>query len=103
MPDAVSVRQVRDLPPPSFTLHLAMDALGLGYTLPTTGRVRDFRPLDCAHAGRTIKTGLKSNLIQAGFYLALKVFNGSPILSSNPVKEAALTDFAASMATFAHM
>jgi fumarate reductase flavoprotein subunit len=23
------------------------------YTLPTTGRVRDFHPLDCAHAGRT--------------------------------------------------
>jgi hypothetical protein len=41
------------LPPPSFTLHLAVDALGLGYTLPTTGRVRDFHPLDCAHAGRT--------------------------------------------------
>ena len=53
VPDAVSVRQARDLPPPSFTLHLAMDALGLGYTLPTTGRVRDFHPLDCAHAGRT--------------------------------------------------
>ncbi|WP_222427939.1 hypothetical protein [Sporomusa sp. KB1] len=53
MPDAVSVRQARDLPPPSFTLHLTMDALGLGYTLPTTGRVRDFHPLDCAHAGRT--------------------------------------------------
>ena len=50
VPDAVSVRQAGDLPPPSFTLHLAMDALGLGYTLPATGRVRDFHPLDCAHA-----------------------------------------------------
>ena len=56
MPDAVSVRQAGDLPPPSFTLHLAMDALGLGYTLPTTGRVRDFHPLDCAHAGHTKST-----------------------------------------------
>ncbi|MDW7683422.1 MAG: hypothetical protein SCK29_04795 [Bacillota bacterium] len=57
VPDAISVRQARDLPPPSFTLHLAMDALDLGYTLPTTGRVRDFHPLDCAHAGRTTKKG----------------------------------------------
>ena len=58
VPDAVSVRQARDLPPPSFTLHLAMVALGLGYTLPATGRVRDFHPLDCAHAGRTTKGGI---------------------------------------------
>ena len=57
MPDAISVRQARDLPPPSFTLHLTMDALDIGYTLPTTGRVRDFHPLDCAHAGRTTKRG----------------------------------------------
>jgi len=55
MPDAVSVRQAGDLPPPSFTLHLTMDALGLGYALPATGRARDFHPLDCAHAGRTKK------------------------------------------------
>ena len=55
MPDAISVRQAGDLPLPSFTLHLAMVALGLGYTLPATGRVRDFHPLDCAHAGRTTK------------------------------------------------
>ena len=53
MPDAISVRQARNLPPPSFILHLAMDALGLGYALPATGRARDFHPLDCAHAGRT--------------------------------------------------
>jgi len=55
MPDAISIRQAGDLPPPSFTLHLAMDALGFGYTLPATGHVRDFHPLDCAHAGRTRK------------------------------------------------
>jgi len=30
-----------------------MDALGLGYALPATGRARDSHPLDCAHAGRT--------------------------------------------------
>ncbi|MPN03321.1 hypothetical protein SDC9_150548 [bioreactor metagenome] len=55
VPDAISVRQAGDLPTPSFTLHLAMDALGLSYTLPATGRVRDFHPLDYAHAGRTKK------------------------------------------------
>lgn len=32
---------------------VAADTLGLGYTLPATGRVRGFHPLDYAHAGRT--------------------------------------------------
>jgi hypothetical protein len=31
-----------------------VEKLVFSYTLPTTGRVRDFHPLDCAHAGRTI-------------------------------------------------
>ncbi|NLC31956.1 MAG: hypothetical protein GX781_01495 [Clostridiales bacterium] len=51
----VSVRQAGDLPPPSFRFVLTDDTLGLGYTLPAVGRVRDFHPVDCAHAGRTIK------------------------------------------------
>jgi len=32
-----------------------MDTLGSGYSLPATGRLRDFHPLECAHAGRTYK------------------------------------------------
>ena len=32
----ISVRQTRDLPPPTFRFHLTMDTLGLGCTLPTT-------------------------------------------------------------------
>jgi hypothetical protein len=55
VPDAISVRQAIGLPMSSFILHLAMDALGLRYSFPATGRVRDFHPLDCAHAGRTKK------------------------------------------------
>ena len=58
VPDAISVRQAGDLPPPSFILHLAMDALGLGCTLPATGHARDFHPLDYAHAGRTKQSSL---------------------------------------------
>ena len=40
---------------PSFRFRVATDTLGLGYTLPATGRVRDSHPLDCARAGRTRK------------------------------------------------
>ena len=58
----VSVRQARGLPvvsmfphPASFRFHLTMDTLAFGYTLPTTGRVRDFHPLETCAAGRTCK------------------------------------------------
>ncbi|MGO4972688.1 hypothetical protein ACTQ56_12055, partial [[Clostridium] aminophilum] len=33
--------------------HLAMDTLAFGYILPTTGRIRDFHPLETCAAGRT--------------------------------------------------
>ena len=56
----ISVRQARGLPvvslfphPASFRFHLAMDTLAFGYTLPTTGRVWDFHPLETCAAGRT--------------------------------------------------
>ena len=56
----VSVRQARGLPvvsllphPASFRFHLTVDTLAFGYTLPTTGRVRDFHPLETCAAGRT--------------------------------------------------
>ena len=58
----VSVRQARGLPvvsllphPASFRFHLTVDTLAFGYTLPTTGRVRDFHPLETCAAGRTKK------------------------------------------------
>jgi len=60
VPDAISVRQAGDLPPPSFTLHFTMDALGLGYTLPATWCVRDFHPLDSAMPGTQYKGFSKS-------------------------------------------
>ncbi|MGO4972037.1 hypothetical protein ACTQ56_08610, partial [[Clostridium] aminophilum] len=38
-----------------FRFHLAMDTLAFGYILPTTGRIRDFHPLETCAAGRTVK------------------------------------------------
>ena len=46
--------------PASFRFHLAMDTLAFGYTLPTTGRVRDFHPLETCAAWRTMKTGIST-------------------------------------------
>ena len=58
----ISVRQTRDLPvvslfphPASFRFHLTMDTLAFGYILPTTGRIRDFNPLETCAARRTIR------------------------------------------------
>ena len=57
----ISVRQTRDLPvvslfphPASFRFHLTVGTLAFGYILPTTGRIRDFNPLETCAAGRTI-------------------------------------------------
>ena len=56
----ISVRQTRDLPvvslfphPASFRFHLTVGTLAFGYILPTTGRIRDFNPLETCAAGRT--------------------------------------------------
>ena len=58
----VSVRQARGLPvvslfphPASFRSHLAMSTLAFGCILPSTGRIRDFHPLETCAAGRTKK------------------------------------------------
>ena len=40
-------------PPASFRFHLTMDTLAFGYILPTTGRIRDFNPLETCAARRT--------------------------------------------------
>ncbi|HJB05413.1 MAG TPA: hypothetical protein H9715_06625, partial [Candidatus Merdibacter merdigallinarum] len=39
--------------PASFRFHLTMDTLAFGYILPTTGRIRDFHPLETCAARRT--------------------------------------------------
>ena len=61
----ISVRQTRDLPvvslfphPASFGFRLTMDTLAFGYILPTTGRIRDFNPLETCAAGRTMIKGM---------------------------------------------
>ena len=41
--------------PASFRFHLAVDTLAFGCILPTTGRIRDFHPLETCAAGRTAK------------------------------------------------
>ena len=51
----ISVRQAGDLPPASFRFPVTQDTLALGYILPAVGRIRDFRPLKHAPAGRTKK------------------------------------------------
>ena len=68
----ISVRQVKVLPPASFRFHLTMDTLALGYSLPATGRLRDFHPLEYAPAGRTTENRLK--------YSFQSVFNAVPAL-----------------------
>jgi hypothetical protein len=69
----VSVRQARGLPvvslfphPASFRFHLTMDTLAFGYILPTTGRIRDFHPLETCAAGRTQKKTLLHSLTGHG-------------------------------------
>ena len=42
--------------PASFRSRLTADTLAFGCILPTTGRIRDFHPLETCAAGRTKKT-----------------------------------------------
>lgn len=55
---AVPVRQASVLPSASFSLHLTVYTLPLGYVLPLNGRTRDLHPIDVRHAWRTIKKRL---------------------------------------------
>ena len=41
--------------PASFRSHLTVDTLAFGCILPTTGRIRDFHPLETCAARRTTK------------------------------------------------
>ena len=46
--------------PASFRFHLTVDTLAFGCILPTTGRIRDFHPLETCAARRTDKHILAS-------------------------------------------
>ena len=46
--------------PASFRFHLTVDTLAFGCILPTTGRIRDFHPLETCAARRTIKGTVQS-------------------------------------------
>ena len=66
----ISVRQTRDLPVSWYIPHIqlpsdsiSMDTLAFGYILPTTGRIRDFNPLETCAARRTSRR--KDNRIPA--------------------------------------
>ena len=45
--------------PASFRFRLTADTLAFGYILPTTGRIRDFHPLETCAARRTTKKDLR--------------------------------------------
>ncbi|MEQ3317986.1 hypothetical protein, partial [Enterocloster clostridioformis] len=49
------------------------DALAIGCTLPTAGRVRDFHPLERAPAGRTRKSNDPRPLLSIIMYLLKKI------------------------------
>ena len=55
--------------PASFGFHLTMDTLAFGYILPTTGRIRDFHPLETCAAGRTNNREAAEHSLPVGFFL----------------------------------
>ena len=74
----ISVRQTRDLPgvslfphPASFRFHLTMDTLAFGYILPTTGRIRDFNPLETCAARRTTQRNGGSDFSKPPFQMGV--------------------------------
>ena len=87
----ISVRQTRDLPvvslfphPASFRFHLTMDTLAFGYILPTTGRIRDFNPLETCAARRTQQKSGETFLGSLPlFFLAIGCFFGTVLLQSS--------------------
>ena len=91
----ISVRQTRDLPvvslfphPASFRFHLTMDTLAFGYILPTTGRIRDFNPLETCAARRTfvICLGTVPRHIFSFFIFIYILETGKIKTLPNPVK-----------------
>ena len=55
MPETVSVRKVNGLPRASFSRNLAVQALPLAMCLAPPPALRDFHPVESAHAERTSK------------------------------------------------
>ena len=53
MPETVSVRKVNGLPRASFSRNLAVQALPLAMCLAPPPALRDFHPVESAHAERT--------------------------------------------------
>lgn len=85
----ISVRQTRDLPvvslfphPASFRFHLTMDTLAFGYILPTTGRIRDFNPLETCAARRTTQKNGKETVVTVffPFFTIISFFNFTQLL-----------------------
>lgn len=56
MPETVSVRKVNGLPRASFSRNLAVQALPLAMCLAPPPALRDFHPVESAHAERTSRT-----------------------------------------------
>ena len=50
-----------------------MDTLAFGYILPTTGRIRDFNPLETCAARRTHEKKLSWEFLPQGELLFLKI------------------------------
>ena len=59
MPETVSVRKVNGLPRASFSRNLAVQALPLAMCLAPPPALRDFHPVEFAHAERTRKSPVK--------------------------------------------
>ena len=66
--------------PASFRFHLTMDTLAFGYILPTTGRIRDFNPLETCAARRTYTRipAMPNNFALREFYYNLLLNSTAP-------------------------
>ena len=67
--------------PASFRFHLTMDTLAFGYILPTTGRIRDFNPLETCAARRTYTRipAMPNNFALREFYYNLLLNSTAPV------------------------
>ena len=68
--------------PASFRFHLTMDTLAFGYILPTTGRIRDFNPLETCAARRTTQKNEKETVVTVffPFFTIISFFNFTQLL-----------------------
>ena len=73
MPETVSVRKVNGLPRASFSRNLAVQALPLAMCLAPPPALRDFHPVEFAHAERTRK---KSRRIELRLFIVEGVQEG---------------------------